>query len=58
MESRLFVAEGGHGVEAAGAKGGDVAGGAGDEGEGGRGEAQRQRIVGRQTEELALYYAS
>ena len=58
MESRLLVAEGGHGVEAAGAEGGDVAGGARDEGEHGSGEAQRERIVRRQAEELALDDAS
>src|SRR5882762_8684235 len=53
----LFVAEGGHGIEAAGAEGGDVAGGAGDEGEGGGGESQGEWIVGREAEELALDYA-
>ncbi len=50
----LFVAQGGHGIEAAGAEGGDVAGGASDEGESGGGKAQRKRIVRRQAEELAL----
>ena len=37
----LFVTQGGHGVEAAGAQCGNVAGGAGDDGEGGGGEAER-----------------
>ena len=58
MESRLLVAEGGHGVEAAGAECGDVASGAGDQGECGGGKPQCQRIVRRQAEELALDDAS
>ncbi len=39
-ETGLLVAEGGHGIEAAGAKGGDVACGGGYECECGGGEAE------------------
>ena len=53
-ESGSFVAEGGHGIEAAGAEGGDVASGTCDEGESGGGESQGEWIVRRQAEELAL----
>jgi hypothetical protein len=51
---RLLVAQGGHGIETAGAESGDVAGGAGDEGEGAGGETQCERIVWGEAEELAL----
>src|SRR5207245_569664 len=53
-ESWSFVAQGGHGIEAAGAEGWNVASGAGNEGESGGGEAQRQWIMGSEAEELTL----
>lgn len=57
MYRGLFVAQGGHGIEAAGAPGGDVAGGAGDENEGSGGQGEGEGIVGREAKELTLHDA-
>ena len=51
----LFVTEGFHGIEAAGAPGGDVTGGAGDGCKSNGGNGKRCGIVRGEAEELALH---
>src|SRR5437879_3437119 len=58
QKSYSFVAEGGHGIEAAGAEGRDVPGGTGDDGERSGGQAQREWIMRSEAEELTLDDAS